>query len=250
MQPVNLRLSFGEFQQELLFRIAIVAEADFDKFVPAEIAASLVEGRYPSSWIRTSAAQLLSSHFLMETSRNAFEKSPAFDILSQEPFSVGLSSLNIDAGGVEKLYKLTVRGLEEAEQHGRSKGVDLYDAIEEYSGNFTMSASNSYDYEDNVGAQLVDGTSPQYLEIKKTLSEAIDKLKSQNEVIAEAGAAGSQKIAELEAGQRLLGGEQVNPGLAKRVMIPSLQWFLRRVRDDALGSLLKKLIDLLIAYLV
>lgn len=65
----------------------------------------------------------------------------------------------------------------------------------------------------------------------------------------EGGAEAQQRIAELEAGKILMNAEQADAGLIRRLLLPSLIWFAKKVRDESASALIKKLIALVTAFL-
>jgi len=60
----SARLTYSDFQRYLVFRIAVLAGADFERSVYAEDAANHINGRYPASWIATVAVKLKEAGFI------------------------------------------------------------------------------------------------------------------------------------------------------------------------------------------
>lgn len=89
--------------------------------------------------------------------------------------------------------------------------------------------------------------SPDFREVETGLNTAIEELRSDNMLMSDAE--GGQRLAELEAGKVLIQSEQVNESLIKRVLIPSLTWTAKKIRDEGAVSMIKIGVAKLIALL-
>lgn len=237
----SARLTYSDFQRHLLFQIAVVTGADFECSVYAEDAAVHINGRYPASWPPTVAVKLKEGGFIDIAAATTDEGLFAI-IGSNLSLAEKLKELGARKETSRPRYVLTEAGLEEAENAGRYLGLFLWDEIEQ------LEASGGSEHVPETGRIVpLDRTSEKYIEVESEVRDTIQKIRSDNELMA--SDEGAQKVAELEAGKALIQADQVNEGLVKRTLVPSLLWAARKVRDEASGTAIKlivtKLFDLL-----
>ncbi|MBX4896557.1 hypothetical protein [Rhizobium bangladeshense] len=237
----SARLTYSTFQRNLIFRIAVLAEADFERSIYVEDAAVHIDGRYPASWTATVAVK--------------FKEAGLIDVAATTTDGDLFAIINSDASLAEKLkelsarkensrpqYVLTESGLQEAENAGRYLGLSLWEEIDK------LEASGGSEHVPEMGRIVaLDRTSDKYIEVESEVHGTIHKIRSDNELMASDD--GAQKVAELEAGKALIQADQVNEGLVKRTLVPALLWAAKKVRDESSGTAIKlavtKLFDLL-----
>jgi len=236
----NIRIAYGDFQKHLLFRIAVLSGGDFERPILAEEAASHIDGRFPTSWVKAVAVKL-SDRGLIHVSHDL--DSGLFDILNSNLDLAGKLARLEDYKDISRIpYLLTEAGLEEAERSGSYLGYDLWDEID-------LLEANSDEAQVAELGRIVglDRSSSNFEEVESEVGSAIQSIRSDNELMATSE--GSQRIAELEAGRRLIQADQVNESLAKRTLIPALQWAAKKVRDDGAGVAIKLLVTKILTML-
>ena len=157
-------------------------------------------------------------------------------------FSMEISRPKGSVLGGNQQYTLTAKGLEEAERIAEFEGWNLWPDIDEVA-------------EQGFGSSVVEQgrkvklnrDSPDFREVETGLNTAIEELRSDNMLMSDAE--GGQRLAELEAGKVLIQSEQVNESLIKRVLIPSLTWTAKKIRDEGAVSMIKIGVAKLIALL-
>lgn len=217
------RLSYGEFKQQFLVQLALLTKGDTDKHNDPSEVAVLVGGLFQESWIR------------------AVEK---------ELKDTGMADGRSFIGG--STISITGPGLEQAEDWAGNYGIDLWEGINNEDHKDAIHPSEVKSLEDsipNVRTVEIDRLSDAYKSLDRELKRTIENLKADNELISETGKEGSQRVSELEAGKTLLQAEQADTGLVERLLLPSLKWFLTKVRDEATGHMIKALIALIVAFL-
>lgn len=238
----SARLTYSDFQRYLVFRIAVLAGADFERSVYAEDAANHINGRYPASWIATVAVKLKEAGFI-DVAATTTDNNGLFAIIDSDlSLAEKLTELSARKEGSRPQYVLTESGLEEAENAGRYLGLSLWEEIDR------LEASGGSEHVPETGRIVpLDRTSDIYIEVESEVRDTIHKIRSDNELMASDD--GAQKVAELEAGKALIQADQVNEGLVKRTLVPALLWAAKKVRDEASGTAIKlavtKLFDLL-----
>jgi len=83
-------------------------------------------------------------------------------------------------------------------------------------------------------------------ETRRLLSKVIARLEPDNKVRGIDDGEGDQRLGELQAGQILISRERVDPGKVKSLLVPALNWFLKKLGEkgaDELINLLVKLIE-------
>ncbi|RUW69602.1 MULTISPECIES: hypothetical protein [unclassified Mesorhizobium] len=222
-------MTFTEFKQFFLIHTAILAKGDFDAEVRPEQVAQAIGGKFPKSWIVPTGRRLMEEHY--------FESNYAFTDVT-DPFTI------------------TPAGLEEAERIGLTRGIDIWTKIEDQVE--TEELGEAYDHaqaadvvpttkvEEVIG---IDRLSDAYKNLDAQLRITIEELRGNNEINAIEGPEASRRLAELEAGNRLLQADRTDASLVRRVLLPSLTWFSKKVRDEAASALIKKLIAMIVAFL-
>lgn len=128
-------------------------------------------------------------------------------------------------------YVLTEAGLEEAERVSRILGLSLWDEIDRFEAN-----GGRQNVVETGRLIPLDRNSPTYIEVESEVRNTIRKIRSDNELMATPE--GSQRVAELEAGKALIQADQVNEGLVKRTLVPSLLWATKKL-DEGAGVAIK-----------
>jgi hypothetical protein len=220
------RLSYGEFKQQFLVQLALSSKGDTDKHNNPSEVAMLVEGLFQESWIR------------------AVEK---------ELKDTGMADGRSFVGG--STISITGPGLEQAEDWAGDYGIDLWEEINDQDHEDTTNPTEEIRIKSGeetasaVRIVEIDRLSDAYKSLDRELKRTIDNLKADNELISKTGKESSQRVSELEAGKTLLQAEQADVGLIERLLLPSLKWFLTKVRDEATGQMIKVLIALIVAFL-
>jgi hypothetical protein len=237
----SARLTYSDFQRQLVFRIAVLAGADFERWIYAEDAAVHIDGRFPASWTATVAVKLKQAGFIDIASATTDEG--LFAIINSElSLADKLKELGARKVSSSPRYVLTESGLEEAERAGRYLGLSLWEEIDQ------LEARGGSEYVPEPGRMVsLDRTSDKFIEVENEVRDTIQIIRSDNELMSTGE--GAQKVAELEAGKALMQADQVNEGLVKRTLVPSLIWAAKKVRDEGSGTAIKlivtKLFDLL-----
>lgn len=224
------RLTYSEFKEELLLKIAIAVKADTSTRIDPSALKDRIQGLFRDSWIESTMSDLENDRFIS-------------------------GSLLVGGGGS---YHLTGYGLQEAERLAIERGTDVYELIDE--SEEQQSETDSYVIGDPDAGYVIgepeatsivkiDNLSEAFKELDRELHARILELRSNNELMMEGGAEAQQHIAELEAGKILINAEQADAGLVRRLLLPSLTWFAKKVRDESASALIKKLIALVVAFL-
>lgn len=213
------RLSYTDFKSELLVAIAVAVEGDLDTDFLVNDVAKTIDGRFPNSWIPEAVRELARERLIGDV----------------------LLGTHGDA------HHLTGSGLRAAETAANERGSDIYELMDEAEerGPFHVDATAIVE----AAPITIDRSSEAFKQLDEALRERIRELKGDNELIAEGGAEVSQRLAELEAGNRLLQADQADAGLIRRLLLPSLAWFAKKARDEATSQLIKKLIALVLDFL-
>lgn len=229
------RISYREFKDELLLRIAVATNGETNKFVNPQDAAQQIEENYGPTWVMSAAKDLSDSGYL-----------------------TGQSFLS--GGGS---YAMLGPGLERAEEVAGERATDLYELIDEANavpladdqGNtLTDDKGNRLVYQVDPWDQIetsvvkIDHLSPDFKSLDRALRDQIDVLRGDNALLAEDAEAG-QRLAELEAGKALLRADQADASLVKRLLIPSLTWFSKKVGDETVSTAIQALIGILLTWL-
>jgi hypothetical protein len=234
------RLAYADFQRHLVVRIAVLAGADFERPVFAEDAAIHIDGRFPASWIATVAIKLMEKGLIQVS--GATEEG-LFDIIgSNLSLPEKLKELSARKEMSRPQYALTEAGLVEAEKAARLLGFSLWDEIDRFE-----ERGGSENIPETGRLVMLNRISPNYVEVEKKVRDTIQIIRSDNELMSSTD--GAQRVAELEAGKALIQADQVNEGLVKRVLVPSLLWAARKMRDEASGTAIKILVTKLLELL-
>lgn len=237
----NPRLTYSDFQRHLIFRVAVLSGADFERAVYAEDAAVHIDGRFPASWTATVAVKLKEAGFL-EIAKTTTDEGLFAIINSELTLAEKLKELGARKETSRPRYVLTESGLEEAESAGRYLGRSLWEEIDQ------LEARGGSEHVPEPGRMVpLDRSSDKYIEVENDVRSTIQVIRSDNELMATGE--GAQKVAELEAGKALMQADQVNEGLVKRTLVPALLWAAKKVRDEGSGTTIKlvvtKLFELL-----
>lgn len=169
---------------------------------------------------------------------------------------------------------LTGPGLETAEDYGVSIAYDLWEAIDELSGTSRkdepagergeadgslpsrgivvrtsgpISPDDETDISGNGRIIKFDHMSDVFRGIENDIKNTLRLAKADNTLMDDVE--GSRRIAELEAGATLLGAKQGDVGLIRRLLLDSLKWLLKKVRDDGASAVINALIVAVTAWL-
>lgn len=224
------RISYREFKDELLLRIAVATNGDTNKFVNPQDAAKQIEEKYSPTWVMSAAKELSDSGYL---TGQAF----------------------ISGGGS---YALLGPGLERAEEVAGERATDLYELIDEANavpiaddrGNtLTTDQGDHLVYQVDPWETLptnlvqIDQLSEDYKALDRALQDQIDVMRGNNALMAES-AEGRQRLSELEAGKILIRNDQADGNLVKRVLLPALRFLLEKSADEVTKIGIRKIIDL------
>ncbi|MDX0849164.1 hypothetical protein GOD74_12155 [Sinorhizobium medicae] len=231
------RLSYREFKDEFLLNFAVIAQGEIGKFINPIDAVKDIQERYSPTWVMSAAEELRDTGYL-----------------SGETFLSG--------GGA---YALTGAGLDHAETIADARAADLYELIDEQSampisddkgntlvnevGDRIVLDSDPLAHDGSPAIIKVDYLSHAYKDLDRELQTRIQELRGDNALIAGEGPEARQRLAELEAGKLLLSAGQAEIGLVQRLLLPSLSWFAKKVRDEGTSALIKKLIAMVETFL-
>ncbi|MGV1803284.1 hypothetical protein ACQZ6A_15545 [Agrobacterium vitis] len=225
------RLSYSEFKDELLLRIAVAANGETNKFVNPQDVAQQIEEKYSPTWLMSAAKDLSESGYL--TGRTY-----------------------IGGGGS---YALNGLGLERAEEVAGERATDLYELIDEANaipltddeGNtLTTDQGDRLVYQvdpwETLPANIVqiDHLSEDYKALDRALQDQIEVMRGNNALLAES-AEGRQRLTELEAGKILIRTDQADGNLVKRVLLPALRYILEKATEEATKIGIRRIIDLI-----
>ena len=218
------RLSYREFKEEFVIAVAHLVRADTDKQVDLAEIGEQIDGTFRQSWLATAESELREQGLI------------------DGPLYIGSSKI-----------QLTGLGLDKAEEWASERGYDLYDFLDATGGmEDNLPGADEIDRSaDSLHSDLivVNPLSATFKEVNEQLTLTIDELRGRNELMVQGGAEASQRLAELEAGSRLLKAEQADASLLKRVLLPALTWFGKKVGDEAAKQLIVKLIAAVGAFL-
>ncbi len=229
-------LSYREFKDELLLHFAIHVQAATDVQADPESAAALIHERFQRSWIASATKELADAGYIK-----------------------GITDLSGTGS-----YALTGYGLERAERIAHNVGADLHEMIADSDpyalvedggsamtddrGNRLVVSSPESDRADAANIIKIDPLSQAFRELDEEMSSVIRELRGSNQLAADGGAETSQRLAELEAGRILMSAEQADKSLVRRVLLPALQWLLKKVVDESAKTGIQKLIAIISAY--
>lgn len=226
------RISYREFKDELLLRIAVLTNGETNKFVNPEDAAGQIEEKYSPTWVMSAATELRDSGYL-----------------TGQTFLSGGGS-----------YALLGPGLDRAEEVAGERATDLYELIDEANA-LPLADDEGNTLTDDQGNRLVfqvdpwerlaphvvrvDHLSEDYKALDRALQDQIEIMRGNNAVMAES-AEGRQRLTELEAGKILIKADQADGNLVKRVLLPALRYLLEKAADEATKIGIRKIIDLVV----
>jgi hypothetical protein len=240
------RLSYTDFRKELLFAFAVFVEGDFDRRAyPADVA-KLITRRFPQSWIRTGAASLSEEDFLLLRMAGTDDGFSLFD--SNKSVVDRLREMGHREATPLEQYSLTEKGYLEAAQFGRYQGRVLENEMDEFVAAGGPEGLSTDGIAETGVIVTIDHTSDEFLEVEKSVDEALTKLESSNALMSDPD--GSRRQAELKAAKTLLSGDKINVSLFRRIVIPALQWLAAKVGDEASGMAIQAAITLIIAWIV
>jgi hypothetical protein len=240
------RLSYPDFRKELLFAFAVYVEGDFDRRAYPADAAKLINRKFPPSWIKTGAASLSESELLLlRSSVSNGDYSIFDDNLSTVDH---LRQIGHRDPAAPEAYSLTEKGYLEAAQFGRYQGRVLENEMDEFVAAGGPESLSADGIAETGVIVTIDHTSYEFLEVEKSVDEALTKLESSNALMSDPD--GSRRQAELKAAKTLLSGDKINVSLFRRIVIPALQWLAAKVGDEASGMAIQAAITSIIAWIV
>jgi hypothetical protein len=83
----------------------------------------------------------------------------------------------------------------------------------------------------------IDHNSADYKKADDTLAQTIEAVRGNNEFANNDPEDYEQRLAELEAGTRLLQARRINPGWLKAGLLPALRYIAKKFADNAIGAL-------------
>lgn len=234
------RLTYTDFQRVLLYKFAVTVEADFAK--PADVAdvAITINGKFQQSWIPAVTQKFVVQEYIKRWSKPLFDVSEIMNASEGSASKIRKSYQWGDAGA--DLYTLTEWGVEEAERIAELEGWNLRSDIDEVAeqgfGSIVVAQGRTV---------KLNRESSEFKEVETGLNTAIEELRADNMLMSDAE--GGQHLAELEAGKVLIQAEQVNESLIKRVLLPSLTWTAKKIRDEGAVAIIKIGVTKLLAML-
>lgn len=192
-------LSYRDFKELLLIELALAANGDTTRPKKASDLAAMVRGQYSSSWVREAARQL-----------------------KEEGWA------NLSNFGGDSFLGITGRGLEAAEEFGTKHGFpELHEEAEERQAAQVM----EIDHPPAPAIVTLDRSTDAFKALDAEMAKVIAELRSSNSLGADVPAETSQRIAELEAGRKLLDAEQIDKGLVERLMLAPLRWIALKASE-------------------
>jgi hypothetical protein len=241
----EVRLSYPDFRQELLFAFAVYVEGDFDRRAYPADAARLIARKFQRSWIKAGAASLSESEFLLLRSSTSED---GFSIYEDNLTAVDrLRQLGHTDTALPEQYSLTEKGYLEAAKFGRFQGRVLENEMDEFIAAGGPDSLSAGGISDSGVIVTIDRSSEQFLQVEKSVDEALTKLVTSNALTSDPDT--SRRQAELKAAKALLLGETVNVSLFKKIVIPALQWLAAKIGDEASSMAVQAAIVIAMAWI-
>lgn len=195
------RLSYSEFAKHFLVQLAVYTQGDTSKTAIASIVARRVPGTFPRSWPIEVAKELGDG---------------------------GLARITALLGDGTSLT-ITGGGLRAAEDYA----AELH--YEELPEEFEQERAKR---ETAVAAKLdvivLDRSTDAFRALDAEMARVIAELRGSNSLSVGAPNEASQRVAELEAGRKLLDAEQIDRGLAERLLLAPLRWAGSKASEEVL----------------
>ncbi|WP_454746413.1 hypothetical protein [Ciceribacter selenitireducens] len=239
------RLSYPDFRQELLFAFAVYVEGDFDRRVYPTDVAKLISRKFQPSWIKTGAASLCESEFLLLRSSASGDSNSVFD--NDVTVFEHLRRIGQDNKPERELYSLTEKGYFEAAKFGRIQGRVLESEMDEFLAEGGPEGLLVDSPSDSSVIVKIDRASDDFLKLEESVDNALHKLSGNNALMSDPD--GSRRQAELKAAKALLLADKMNVSLFKKIVIPALQWLAAKVGDEASGMAIQAAIALVITWI-
>ncbi|KFC75627.1 hypothetical protein FG93_00649 [Bosea sp. LC85] len=196
--PQQEKLSYSEFAKHLLVQLAISTEGDTTRFATAATVARLVPGIYSRSWPLEAAKELADE---------------------------GLLRINALLGDGTSVT-ITGRGLRAAEEYAAELHYDeIHEEIEQ-----AQQATNPAP----PAVIQLDRSADAFKALDAEMGRVIAELRGSNSLSADTPREASQRVAELEAGRKLLDAEQIDRGLAERLLLAPLRWAASKASEEVL----------------
>lgn len=203
------KLSYDEFSKHFLVKLAILSQGDTARQVRSSAIASQIAGSFPPDWAREASREL------------------ADDGLARNFASLGQVSI----------LTITGRGLREAERRAAELGFDeIQDEIEQQAETAKPSIVT------------LDHSADAFKALDAEMARVIAELRSSNSLNAGAPAEASQRVAELEAGRKLLEAEQIDRSLAERMLLDPLRWASLKTAEEVLKNGVAAALKVVAAY--
>ena len=93
----------------------------------------------------------------------------------------------------------------------------------------------------------IDHNSQEIREINGKLDQVIESVVESNSLSVDADEK-AQRVAELEAGKRMLEAPQAERGLLERLFVPVLKWIAEKSAEQVIATLVITLLTLIAAY--
>jgi hypothetical protein len=145
--------------------------------------------------------------------------------------------------------QLTGSGIEYAEELCNERGSDLYEEIEEQN---VLSKTIAGPVELQVPASdrvvKINHNAPEYQKIVAGIETVTAAAKKNNSLKSAYPEDFEQRIAELEAGKRLIDAPQANAQLVYSSLTKALKWILEKIVDNVVAATITPLLLLIAAY--
>ena len=219
-------MSFKTFKEDLLVALAIVAEAKATEEFEAIEVARQRKLTYREGWLRQAV--------------NALE-------------GYGYIRVTSFMGGGEDLgmrISLTGSGIEQAEEICNERGANVYQEIENHKVPLSP-IDNTIDLVIPASDRVVkiDHNLPEYEKIVAGIDSITSAAKMNNSLKSKYPDESEQRIAELEAGKRLLDAPQANPDLLISLIIRPLKWIADKIVDNLVALTVTPLLLLIAKFL-
>jgi hypothetical protein len=216
-------MSFKDFKEELLMAIAITTEGKPTVQMEAMEVAQLRNLTFREGWLRQAVKSLE---------------------------DLGHISVAMFMGGGENLgmrVRITGKGLEEAEELFEKAGFDLDEAIDEYAAEKNGTPPSVIPAADRI--VRIDHNSRQYDEVKDKIETVENAARMNNSLNSNHSDELGQRLAEIEAGKKLLAAPLTNTTLIKSLLFPALKWIGEKIADNIIAAIIAPLLLVLLTLL-
>jgi hypothetical protein len=220
-------MSFKGFKEELLVGLAVVSNAKPTFSEEAFEVAKKRKLEFRDGWLRQAVKSLDQDGFIRATY-----------------FLAGGENLGMPVS-------ITGDGLQLAEEIANSNGFDLYEEISEFNA---ATSAQGKTIETLVPASdrivRIDHNSTQYKSVVRDIEQVKQYALKSNSLREEFGEVLDQKLAEIEAGERLIQAPQANADMVRSLLVNSLKWLGEKIADHAIGVLVAAVLATVVGWLV